>query len=67
MVGRGGGGLGLAAVKYKQPAGHQPLHCLGFVLAQRALHSMAGRAMRQHMRQFMQQGGELLALGQAPP
>jgi hypothetical protein len=66
MIGRSGGGLGLAAVKYKQPASHQPFHRLGFVFAQRALHPMPGRAMRQHMRQFMQQGGELLALGEAP-
>ena len=65
MIGRSGGGLGLAAVKYKQPASHQPFNRLGFVFAQGALHPLPGRAMRQHMRQFVQQGIELLALGQA--
>jgi hypothetical protein len=33
MVGRGGGGLRLAAVKYEQPANHQTFHRLGFVFA----------------------------------
>jgi hypothetical protein len=67
MVGRSGGGLRLAAVKYEQPASHQPFHRLGLVFAQGALHAMPGRAMRQHMSQLMHQGGELLALGEAPP
>jgi hypothetical protein len=66
MVGGRCCGLCLAAVKYEQPASHQPFHRLGFVFAQGALHSMLRRAMRKHMRQFMHQGGELLALGQAP-
>jgi hypothetical protein len=67
MVGRRGGGLSLAAVKYKQPARHQPLHRLGFVFAKSALHPLPGRAMRQHMRQFVQQRGELLALRESSP
>ena len=67
MIGGSGGGLCLAAVKYEQPARHQPFHRLGFIFAQGARHPMPGRAMRQHMRQLMHQGGELLALREAPP
>jgi hypothetical protein len=42
MVGGGGGGLGLAPVKYEQPVRHQPFNRLGFVFAQGALHPLPG-------------------------